>query len=469
MQKKIVDIDFWNDRIVLPYDPTYKEKILIVYSKDEFRKPLLEFADYKTNKNFNVEVRSIYEIQSQIADPSISNTTLRDYLMMRLHSNSYNNTPHYLLIVDDYSLIPPSYTFVGQGENYYTDIYYSCLEDNNVRQEDNFYPEILVGRWPVDNVIELQECIKKTIAFENNVPNNQDRLKTVLLSGTSNETSYNSGKFNMIRSINGRMNYNNFLNINIYDGRNYINDSIRIRNELKQHMLTNLWLFVYAGHGGKDIIGDPILLRSKYIKDYYYTDIPPIAISFACHTHNISLNGNSSNKYCYGRTWIIAPNAGGVLHYGASAKTYSNFNKELALLIFDDFSPNKYINISKSILNNMGKFYAKTIGNNNDRLRQIEKYSIFGDPSLLLYGGNNPTYYTPINNQISEENKYEEISSINDIKDVNKIIIRDLQGKIIYEYNNILNFTTDNLPEGIYIVTLYNNTQFYSYKTFVKH
>lgn len=117
----------------------------------------------------------------------------------------------------------------------------------------------------------------------------------------------------------------------------------------------------------------------------------------------------------------------------------------------------------------MGKFYAKTIGNNNDRLRQIEKYSIFGDPSLLLYGGNNPTYYTPINNQISEENKYEEISSINDIKDVNKIIIRDLQGKIIYEYNNILNFTTDNLPEGIYIVTLYNNTQFYSYKTFVKH
>ena len=86
----------------------------------------------------------------------------------------------YLLLVGDHQKVP-SRTFTEfpgvkiEYGKFITDFYYSCLDSTLDADID---PDIFVGRWPVENISDLETIIDKTIWYEQAPPIDEEFYKT---------------------------------------------------------------------------------------------------------------------------------------------------------------------------------------------------------------------------------------------------------------------------------------------------
>lgn len=330
---------------------------------------------------------------------------------------------------------------------------------------------MFVGRWPIDSINQLNTVINKTIKFENSLGESPAFYNVMMVSGI--ESSSNSQKendmFSTILGMQRTLNQNSlFQNVNVYDGRNYRGSvgTDTIQNILKQKLNSNLWMFVYWGHGSIGSLGLPLSINYQYLDSYVYSDIPPIALSFACLTNRISA-GN-----CYGKSWLIKQqNAGGVAYYGATGAAYSYLAKQLALTISSLIKANDKISIAMPLQIGAAKLYA---GNHiDDKRNQAEKFCLYGDPSLQMFSHSKVT----VAQQNSQQSKQKEIELLN-IDLLNKYVghsnistyVYDINGKLILLNNrvdnNLIN-KLNTLPIGMYFITIVDNKSTEIYKIII--
>ena len=462
---EVIDAPILSEDTQLPFDENYLGKLLIVISDESYRNVLDNFVEHKNSKGFETEVVSINQIKNLAGAQQLTAEVLRNYLRGRYLDDNVLHRPRYLLLVGNYDVIPYSIfdleRILEASTFFYSDLYYGCLNKADIRKETDYFPEMYVGRWPVSTLSELCAVINKTIVFENNVSNYPAFYNIMMLSGTEKSVGYNdeleAGRYNTIVDMQNILNGFMYQNVDVFDGRNFLNQGSVIRNILKNKMLDDLWMFVYLGHGATHMLGKPIQIPAGNIIDFRYSIIPPIALSFSCLTNQII------DSTCFGSIWLLNESTGGVLHYGATGKSYGNLNRTLAHSISKKLNANLVKTISMSIQIAAAKLYVNGSSNQKKITRnQIEKYCIYGDPSLLMFGGHrdDPIIQYGKESINLEENIIHNIDAFKDILLNNSCFAYayDVNGKLIISdnSNNIIS-KLNTFPFGVYFVYLQGN------------
>lgn len=457
--------------------PVYSDPIIWFLTTRRYAQKLDYYVKYKKHLGFDTKVFLIEDIGN-------TSTAIRDFL--RTQYNTYTLKPKYLLIVGSPADIQYSAGVKENIDNPPTDIYYSCLEKASI-SEESLTPEFALGRWPVRSVEDLQNIINKSIKYEATVSGfDIDDLNIMLLSGTGDYD------YIFIKNVKNLQNIlmNNGLKIGtVYDGRGC--SSSDIQTTFKSNIQNNMWMFVYQGHGGYNIIGSPLNLQFEGIFNYdnkfflqcIFKPIPPISLSFACLTNDNVKNSSHSGFCCIGERWLCEKdNVGGVIHFGASTISYINSNQSLSKKIIQQFNDKNNYTIG-SIIDHGEMEYCQynTISQKN----QIKKYNLFGDPSLRVRGNrlawsySNRQSKTPkFHGQSSENDKNYNFDikgntiSINHTDKISSVFIYDIWGRIIVAENYLsLGNTSDfTLENGIYMVVIKTESgDIYTEKFIVKH
>ncbi|MGN1153972.1 MAG: C25 family cysteine peptidase [Candidatus Gastranaerophilaceae bacterium] len=447
----VIDASFLGEDTQLPINSNPNGNILIVIADEEYRSNLNSFTLHKSTKGYSTEIVSIDQINGTMGTSNITAEVLRTYLRNKYYSTYIPSRPKYLLLVGGYNAIPCSSEGEDLGGHFYTDLYYGCLNSLQIQQESDLYPEMYVGRWPIDSIHQLNTAINKTIKFENSLGDYPAFYNIMMVSGIEDSLSNSNKDDDMFATISGMQQSLNqgslFQNIDVYDGRNYRGNvgTNAIQNILNQKMLSDLWMFVYWGHGSTGSLGLPLSVKDKNINSYVYSSIPPIALSFACLTNRIS------GTDCYGKSWLVKQqDAGGVVHYGATGEAFWNLTKQLALTIANLLKANEKMSIALPLQVGAAKLYAKS--NTESMRNQAEKFCIYGDPTLLMFKHSNSI----VPQQNSKHSEQKEIALLtvdllNEYIGFNNVSVNvyDMNGKLILMNNDVnLNFINMvfNLP-----------------------
>ena len=283
----------------------------------------------------------------------------------------YNNwqAPHmedghvgYILLVGDTPFVAPHY-YMFAGEWGVCDFWYTCITDDVL-------PDIMIGRFSVDDYAELAAVADKTICYEQN-PVLGDWQKKILVCSGSTDWGYDwDGHPNLNYDFNkevllklGGWNVSEvFLKRGgtAADVYNNINDGRRI--------------VVYCGHGYQ--FGWEFNDIAFFDVDQLHNDGKcPLVYSLAC------LTGTFQDDYnCMGEELLNTPSKGAVAFWGSSCITSCCsflYHQFLFTSMFENFD---YIVGQVTIA---GVLRMCSAGNN---LGYIMGYNLLGDPALDLSG-----------------------------------------------------------------------------------
>ena len=136
--------------------PGYSDKPvkMIIITDTAFKKQLAPFIKWKTQKGFKLNV--LYK-GTKLAGNDY--THLKDTITKIYKSSSaIDPPPEYLLIIGDVNRIP---TDVSAATGNLTDIYYGEFDGN-----EDYIPEMYIGRIPVADTTELRTAVSKIIQYE---------------------------------------------------------------------------------------------------------------------------------------------------------------------------------------------------------------------------------------------------------------------------------------------------------------
>ena len=467
----VIDAPFLGEDTQLPIHSNPNGSILIVIADEEYRSNLNHFILHKSTKGYSTEIVSIDQIKVSMGTLNITAEVLRNYLRNKYYSTYIPSRPKYLLLVGGYNAIPCSFEGDALGSYYYTDLYYGCLNSLQIQQESDLYPEMFVGRWPIDSIHQLNTAISKTIKFENSLGDYPSFYNIMMVSGIESPSNsyHEDDMYATILGMQQRLNQGSlFQNVDAYDGRNYRGSvgTNAIQNILKQKMQSDLWMFVYWGHGSPGSLGLPLFIKDKNINSFVYSSIPPISFSFSCLTNQI--RGGD----CYGKSWLVKQqDAGGVVHYGATGEPFWNLTKQLALTVANLIKANDKMSIAIPLQVSAARMYAEnnTVLNRNT----VEMFCIYGDPSLLMFKHSNAV----VQQQNSKYSGQKEIALLtvellNEYVGFNNVVVNvyDMNGKLILMNNdvnsNFINMVY-NLPMGMYFVSIKENKLVKTYKLII--
>jgi hypothetical protein len=127
----------------------------IIITHDMFADSLDDLAVWKHHKGYAVTVTRLSEIS---ANPSY-------YQIMAYIDSAYTNweiPPEYILLIGDVTMPNnarfPDYTFRG----YTSDHKYGCVDG------EDYFQDIFVSRWAIDNTTDLHKIMRKTLMYEQN-------------------------------------------------------------------------------------------------------------------------------------------------------------------------------------------------------------------------------------------------------------------------------------------------------------
>lgn len=433
--------------------PINGDKYLIIAADEWDGNPdLMRFKDHKESLGYDV-------FYVKLGDIGYAPQHIRDYI-----KNLYETEElKYVLLVGNVSGIPFS---EGNNEDVTlppTDIYYSCLSQDISDQWRDFNPSVFVGRWPVTSDEELRHVVDKTIASDLHLgEHNPNRIGIFSGSGGHEDYIFKDGQYLYEKIIENSQYYTGSL----IDGRYIENaDAYNILKNYLENTNNPTWMFVYTGHGNSSCLGSPYLLNS-YPNSFYgidnittnSLDFQSFGFGFACLLGNIYSSPN------FARSWITSEQ-GGVTFLGATTESFTSPDRYFSRKLFGQLKNKPVMTIGEFVANGKAKYF-----NPNKvewRSREVRKYTLYGDPSLYLFGLD-INYNTP--RLIKKDSQLTEIQDKNIIVkddivqletdvygDVNSICVYSVTGQLM-----LVNYTNQvdlgDLPMGAYTVVVDTNT-----------
>ena len=428
--------------------PIDGDKYLIITADEWDGKPaLMEFKDHKESLGYDV-------LYAKIGDIGEEPMQIRDHIKNLYESEGLK----YVLLVGDVSDIPFS---EGNNEDATlppTDIYYSCLSKNITRQWTDYNPSVFIGRWPITSDEELRHVVDKTIASDLHLgEHNPNRIRIFSGSGEHKDYTFKSAQYLYKILIENSQYYTGSL----IDGR-YMEeaDAYNIMKNYLEDTTNPTWMFVYTGHGHSRFIGEPYYLESSSINSINTNnlDFQSFGFAFSCLLGNIYASPN------FARSWITSEQ-GGVTFFGATTISYMNVDRYFSRKLFEQLKNKPVMTIGEFVANGKAKYF-----NPNEvewRSREVRKYTLYGDPSLYLFGldiNYNTPWLVKTNSRLTEiqdkniivkDNVAQFETGTNDA--VLSICVYSVTGQLM-----LINYTNQvdlgNLPMGAYTVIVNTNT-----------
>lgn len=427
--------------------PINGDKYLIITANEWDENPvLMEFKHHKESLGYDV-------LYAKIGDIGEEPMQIRDYI-----KNLYYEDLKYVLLVGDVSSIPFSEGNIEDVDLPPTDIYYSCLSQDISEQWRDFNPSVFVGRWPITSEEELRHVVDKTIASDLHLgEHNPNRIGIFSGSGEHKDYTFKSAQYLYKILIENSQYYTGSL----IDGRYIENaDAHNILKNYLENTNNPTWMFVYTGHGHSRFIGEPYYLESSSINSINTNnlDFQSFGFAFSCLLGNIYSSPN------FARSWITSEQ-GGVTFFGATTISYMNVDRYFSRKLFEQLKNKPVMTIGEFVANGKAKYF-----NPNKvewRSREVRKYTLYGDPSLYLFGLDidyNTPRFVKKNSQLTEIQdkniivKDDIVQLETDVYgDVNSICVYSITGQLM-----LVNYTNQvdlgDLPMGAYTVVVDTNT-----------
>ena len=293
---------------------------LLIISADQYENELGTFINLKIGKGYKTKLVTVSEIGNTA-------TLIKNYI-----ANEYsNNNIEYVLLVGDYSDIPHvldnewPYDCPWGTNNPYSDYGYGCIDND-------YQAEVLIGRFSIQNVNELNNIINKSISYELNPPLDNWMQKCLLIAHKENAPGKYQGCKETIRTASYSImspifdiaygshsseGGNDATNQTIIDA---INDGRGVVN--------------YRGHGypqdewKSDWSYEGVGFGQNQISMLTNNNKTPIVFSISCS------NGWISGMYGLGESFTCYNN-GAVAFYSATRFSYTSQNHTLDQSIFD--------------------------------------------------------------------------------------------------------------------------------------
>lgn len=431
--------------------PIDGDKYLIIAADEWNENPaLLEFIEHKESLGYEMLYTKLGDIGGYAPQH------IRDYI-----KNLYETEElKYVLLVGNVSGIPFYDGVADDTSDPPSDIYYSCLSKDIDWQWSDLNPSVFIGRWPVTSDEELRHVVDKTIASDLHL-GEHDPNRIGIFSGSGGHEDYIFKDAQHLYEM--LIENSQYYMGNVVDGREDTTSYYTLKNYLEN---TNnpTWMFIYRGHGNSSFLGSPYSL-SSYSNSFYSIDnittnsldFQSFGFGFACLLGNIYSSPN------FARSWITSEQ-GGVTFFGATTISYASPNRYFSRKLFEQLKNKPAMTIGEFVANGKAKYY-----NPNEvvwRRREVKKYTLYGDPSLYLFGLD-IDYNTPRlvkkNSQLTEiqdENiiiKDDIVQLETDVYgDVNSICVYSITGQLIYtSHSNQIDL--QGLPSGIYTTLINTN------------
>jgi hypothetical protein len=273
----------------------------------------------------------------------------------------------FVLLIGDVETVP---NWIGGGEGWpATDLQYGCMDG-----PDDWFPDIAVGRFSVQDTWQLDAVVDKSIAYENQKFADPGYLKrAVFMAGTDNSWT-SQGSHDWV--ISTHLDPNGFISDRVYvmSGGNSGNTAMSFNSGR---------LFgIYSGHGTTTGWSDGPAFYANDVHALTNLDMYSLVWGFACSS------GTYTHPECFTESWLRAPGKGAVSAYGATVSSYWTQDDVLERRLFDslfdtiDPVPTQI----GAVWNDARMRYVAEMGAGSTTRRYFEMYNQMGDPSLHVMG-----------------------------------------------------------------------------------
>ena len=354
----------WDDylsRFFDNYTPTIRDNTsagrYLIISHPDFTNTIQQFADYKRNIGYDVEVVSTGG--TGVTPEQVRQVILTKYI-------NFFTRPDFVLLVGDHQYIPAAAgdATMNNIDNPITDMPYSLLVGSDK------YADVFLGRWSVADTSQLKTLVNKTISMEMKLPTYDKKAKFLAGDGSS---CYERGSFK--KSHNAVI--EDYFNPNGYSCQKlYQVDTSTALNALNDNPL----LYIYSGHGNTNKwAGETFGMDQSFITSSNH-DTYPISFAYACRT------GNFAVSTCIGENWLRL-RSGGVCYIGCSVNSKTNTDevlekKMLGAIYFNNNHIGSIFAMSIKEFKNSFVWWAGV----RTKERYMKAYNLLGDPTFNVRG-----------------------------------------------------------------------------------
>jgi hypothetical protein len=331
---------------------------------------LSRFVEWKRMKGFEVVINSLSEIGTNPSYAQIYNFIYDTY-------HSWEVKPDYLLLVGD--------VYIGSGKEFPTQHYYNNYGDG---ASDNYYaflqgfdyfPEVLIGRLPVDNVVELGAVVQKTLDYEMEPYMDQTHwYKHAIVScGQDDWSGFVSPKF-IKMWCRERLFEVGFTQVDTVFRYNYN----RELGNLLQLIDNGVGFINYRGWGRPDGWTSPGF-SSGHIFQLSNGRMAPIMTSIVCGT------GDFTVDECFGEYWVITEGKGGPGFIGnTNHDAHTRWTNAIDCGLYWGLTRDSLETLAQIMLEGKMNLY-RSFPNDQSSSGQValyfNTYNVLGDPDLSLW------------------------------------------------------------------------------------
>lgn len=411
----------------------YNMIFVLPWNHPEFLSVAQEYAEWKAYLGYNVLILDNYTLFPGRDEPEKLRNTLIYY---------HSLYPiQWLLIMGDTQLIPIRYIYNPDGQivndheavgNAYlkpTDFYYADLtgdwnidgdqywgEDGKYNQLDgkpevDYYPELYVGRFPADDVTELQQIVTKTMIYEQRLNPGPWMNRYLAISGISDPANPLSddadgedeailNQYILDTYIEGEMNWTHYMDHTTA----YIPpDDPRIEDLSKSSVLNAIdegqSIIVYAGHGSPSSFYSDSVLTTSDIPNLTNLNMSSFLYGDACSTNAYDIESPTS----LGETFLMSPDSGGIGYVGSMRISWyypndtalEQDNRGLLKLFLEEMFTNKHFQQGQTLYDSKvayleSDWFQLTNRTENFKYFEMERKSLFtymllGDPTVDIF------------------------------------------------------------------------------------
>lgn len=400
------------------------------YNASDSNNPVIRLSNWKQRKGLRTKIVDI---------ANITNGQTYDGLRLYLKTayDTWDIVPSYVLLIGDSDVIPVRYLTKHPSHNDTltgTDLYYSTLDG------DDIFPDIYIGRLPVDTLAQATSAIDKIINYEQQPPNNANFYSSAIISALFEDESGNPNDgsedgtedrpwIENVEDIRSFLLGQRYTVDRVYatssgwpwdplsdQPANY-NDGTAIPvaltppafqwtgsgNDISNGINAGRFLVTYRDHGSRDSWSGFIGFGNADVDGLVNGNLTPVVFSIACQTgwfdnetDDATLNtGNNDESFC--EHFIRHNNGGSVAIMGATRNSWTGYNDFMMFgihkAIWPAYVPNQAIPgaeanqlLGMGQVMNFGKLYmAMEYNSSTERTIQFEMYHMFGDPEMPIW------------------------------------------------------------------------------------
>ncbi|MBN1783334.1 VCBS repeat-containing protein [bacterium] len=252
----------------------------------------------------------------------------------------------------------------------YSDLRYARLNDDNgdgrITMADDAC-DVIVGRIPAENDQELESVVQKTLAYESGLSAEEGwRRKISLISGF---TQFWTPK-DLFIDIQENMSAQDYFQVAEILMRSEM-QPYKVRQSFREALDEGRLILNIQAHGSESVWGDSegwLLFRSSEVAGLHNENRLPVILSFACTTARFA----DPDADCLGEVFVNTDDKGAVAFFGATDKTYGDYNVDLNYYFFNSLLQHPSAGLSVHL------FFAC------NQVPENVLYNILGDPALRI-------------------------------------------------------------------------------------